>query len=174
MLPSHNLEPESPFAPNHPVSPVTRSKRGGADLESPMPAPSERQEEGAPRKAAVGRPDPIQALRELTLSTLIPIFVDLVEKYSPTGLCLHMDASNFLEGGRGIKFEFGMGEFRIQLAGTVTDDAIAFHETRYTPDIHGKLVSGPMLRLKNLTGENFRDFICERLTALLRTATRRR
>jgi hypothetical protein len=105
---------------------------------------------------------------------LIPTFVELVEKYAPSGLTLHMDASKFLEGGREIRFEFGAGQYRIMLAGTITEDAIAFHETRYTPEVHGKLVSGPMLRLKNLTVQTFRDFVCERLSILLKSALRRR
>jgi hypothetical protein len=174
LSPSFSLEPESPMAPIPRAWFVARSERPERELDSPRNSLWAQPMEEVQRKTAVVKPDPIQALRELTLSSLIPIFVDLIEKYSPTGFCMHMDASNFLEGGREIKFEFGFGEFRTQLAGTVTDDAIAFHETRYTPDIHGKLVSGPMLRLKNLTGENFRDFICERLTTLLQTASRRR
>ena len=91
-----------------------------------------------------------------------------------TGVSLEMDVSNFLAGGREISFEFGVGEYRAKLVGTVTTEAIAFHETRYAPDIDGELVSGPMLRLRNLDGTAFREFICERLSVLLRTAIRRR
>ena len=58
--------------------------------------------------------------------------------------------------------------------GTVTTEAIAFHETRYAPDLHGELLSGPMLRLRGLDAGVFRKFICERLTILLRGAMRRR
>ncbi len=104
----------------------------------------------------------------------MPIFVELMEKYSTSGISMHMDASNFLQGGREISFEFGLGEYRAHLLGTVTTEAIAFHETRYNPEVQGELVSGPMLRLRNLTGETFRNFICERLTTLLRYAMRRR
>ena len=118
-------------------------------------------------------PDPIQVLRELTINELVPIFVKLMEKYSKSGISMHMDASNFLEGGREIKFEFGLGEYRTQLHGTVTTEAIAFHETRHSPDVDGELVSGPMVRLRGLNAEKFRIFLCERLTQLLRTAVRR-
>lgn len=118
--------------------------------------------------------DPLLALRKLTLSTLVPVFVELVEKYSPSGISMQMDASNFLEGGREIKFEFGLGEYRFQLQGTVTTEGIAFHETRYSPDFQGELTSGPMLRLRGLNASTFRQFVCERLTLLLRSAARRR
>lgn len=121
-----------------------------------------------------GRSDPIQALRETTINVLIPVFVELIEKYSEAGISLQMDASNFLEGGREIKFEFGLGEYRIDLHGTVTTEAIAFHETRHSPDVHGELVSGPMLRLRGLDGNTFRDFVCERMAALIRSAMPRR
>lgn len=118
--------------------------------------------------------DPLLTLRKLTLSTLVPVFVELVEKYSSSGIAMQMDASNFLEGGREIKFEFGLGEYRSQLQGTVTTEGIAFHETRYSPDFQGELTSGPMLRLRGLNASTFRQFICERLTLLLRSAARRR
>jgi hypothetical protein len=62
----------------------------------------------------------------------------------------------------------------MQLQGTVTSDAIAFHEVRHAPDIEGQLVAGPMLRLKNLNAETFREFVCGRLTVLLRHVAGRR
>jgi hypothetical protein len=141
------------------------------ELDALVDALSERdRQEGSP----IRREDPIQGLRELAIKELIPIFVELMEKYADPGISMQMDASNFLEGGREIKFEFGVADHRTQLHGTVTTEAIAFHETRYSPDVQGELVSGPMLRLRGLTGEVFRNFICERLTLLLRTAVRRR
>ena len=118
--------------------------------------------------------DPIDWLRDLTLTELVPTFVELVEKYSGVGISMQMDASNFLEGGREIKFEFGIDGHRLNMIGTVTTEAIAFHETRYSPHVDGELLSGPMLRLRGLTGASFRQFICERLTMLLREAVRRR
>ncbi len=118
--------------------------------------------------------DPLIRLRSLMLNDLVPEFVELVEKYSGMGVSLQMDASNFLEGGREVKFEFGLGEYRFQLHGTVTSEGIAFHETRYCPDLHGELATGPMLRLHGLNRDVFREFVCERLTHLIRAAMRRR
>ena len=120
------------------------------------------------------KPDPIRQLREKVINELVPVFVELVEKYGKTGISMQMDASNLLEGGREIRFEFGINEHRAQLLGTATSDVIAFHETRHSPEVHGELVSGPMLRMRTLTAETFRNFICERLTLLLRAAIRRR
>lgn len=118
--------------------------------------------------------DPLQALRKMMINELVPIFVEIVEKYSKAGISMQMDASNFLEGGREIRFELGIGEYRSHLQGTITGEAIAFHETRYSPDFHGELTAGPMIRLRYLNGKTFREFICERLSTLIRTATRRR
>jgi len=133
----------------------------------------ERQKQAASESDATA-PDPIQTLREVMLNELVPNFVELVEKYSKSGISMQMDASNFLEGGREIRFEFSIGDHRTQLHGTVTTEAIAFHETRYAPDLHGELLSGPMMRLRGLDARVFRKFICERLTILLRGAMRRR
>ncbi|MCH7592437.1 MAG: hypothetical protein IH989_06645 [Planctomycetes bacterium] len=113
-------------------------------------------------------------LRKLMLEKLIPVFVELVEKYSEAGFAMQMDASNFLEGGREIRFEFGIGDYRTELLGTVTTEAIAFHETRFSPNVHGDLISGPMLRLHTLDSVTFRDFVCERLLVLARSRLRQR
>ena len=141
------------------------------DLDSLIDILKHRDKEGLQDHASR---DPLQALREMMVNDLVPVFVEIVEKYSRSGISLQMDASNFLEGGREIRFEFGIGEYRSQLQGTVTGDAIAFHETRYSPDFHGELTAGPMIRLRYLNARTFREFICERLTTLIRTATRRR
>ena len=127
-------------------------------------------------KANTSKPatDPIDLLRELTVKEFIPIFVELVEKYAKAGINLEMDASNLLQGGRELKFEFNAGEYRSVLQGTATTEGIAFHETRYAPDIQGELTSGPMLRLRGLDGKIFREFVCARLSLLMRTSMRRR
>ena len=117
-------------------------------------------------------PDRIEVLRELTAGELVPTFAELKRKYVSSGVSLEMDVSDFLEGGREIRFDFSFKEYRSQLLGTVTTEAIAFHETRHAPGLNGQLVSGPMLRLRNLDRTAFREFICERLAVLLRAAVR--
>lgn len=142
------------------------------ELDSLIATLQARQKHGGDESGAL-TPDPIQWLREMTIKEFVPIFVELAEKYSHSGISMQMDASSLLQGGREIKFEFGIQEYRTQLHGIATTEAIAFHETRHSPDVSGELVSGPMLRLRGLTGEVFRDFICERLTIMLRGAMRR-
>lgn len=137
-------------------------------------APTETEAQVGPDGPRAGAsPDPIQNLREQTINVLIPVFVELVTKYSPFGISMEMDAADFLEGGRHINLDFSMGEYRMHLIGTVTQEAVAFHETRHSPDVLGDVLSGPMLRLRGLSAEVFREFICERLGILLRAAARR-
>ena len=153
--------------------PPPKEHTSESELDSLLTVIKER-EKKAQAASSPDEPDRIQALRTLTINELVGIFMEIKEKYAASGVSLELDVSNFLSGGREIKMEFGFGEYRAQLLGTVTTEAIAFHETRYAPDIAGELVSGPMLRLRNLDGKVFREFVCERLTALLRTAIRRR
>lgn len=156
-----------------PVKPPAQppARRPEAELDSliqGLSEPTPPSTTGGPEKR-----DSIQMLREMTINVFIPVFVELVEKYSSAGVSMQMDASSFLEGGREIKFEFGLKDYRTQLHGTVTTEAIAFHETRHRPDVQGELVSGPMLRLRGLDGDVFRDFVCERLAILIRSVMRR-
>lgn len=118
--------------------------------------------------AVGGGLDRIQRLRELTVAELIPAFDELREKYASFDVILEMDASSFLAGGREIGFQFQVGDYRTKLAGTVTAEAVAFHETRFAPDRNGELASGPMLRLHRLNAKAFKEFICERLAVLLK------
>ncbi len=119
-------------------------------------------------------PDRVEILRGNVVTEFIPIFVALTEKYAAKGINMEMDASNLLQGGREISFKFELGAFKSELHGTVTSDAVAFQETRYSPDVAGELASGPMMRLRTLDSDVFRDFVCQRLAILIRTALRRK
>ena len=144
-----------------------------ANLDTLLATIQER-ERKAREAASKPAPDPVQSLRELVVQELIPVFVELVEKYSEHGISMQMDASSLLEGGRELAFEFGLGSCRMQLQGTVTQDSIAFHEVRHSSEVQGQLMAGPMLRQRNLDANSFREFVCDRLTMLLRFAGRRK
>jgi len=115
----------------------------------------------------------LENLRNLLLQELIPAFMELSEKYSCRGISMRMDPSGFLQGDRGWDFEFAYNGYKSCLQGTVTSDMVAFEETRYAPNLGGELVSGPVLRVRTLNSSSFRDFVCERLALLLKTAVRR-
>ena len=133
---------------------------------------TQRQEREA-AKAADTRDDPLDMLRKIMVSDLIPTFAELVDKYAPMGVSMRMDASKLLAGGREVTFDFAVGDDRSTLVGTVTSEAIAFHETRYVAGTSGGLTSGPMLRLRQLDRSTFRAFVCERLATLMRSALRK-
>lgn len=153
-----------------PPTPVERTTEG--ELDRLLCVIDERRKIERKRKRTP-KVDPLVALRDLTIKELVPAFVALVEKYGGNGIAMHMDASNLLEGGREIKFEFAYGSYRMELQGTVVTDAIAFHEVRHAPDIQGDMVAGPMLRLKTLSADTFREFVCGRVMVLIRLANRR-
>ena len=153
-----------------PQAPPGRDVEG--ELDSLIEAFKDRRRAQAAEPEAA-KPDPIQLLRKLIVSELVGVFLELNEKYAEAGVSMEMDVSNFLASGREINFEFALGEFRTQLHGTVTTEAIAFHEIRHAPDMRGELTGGPMLRLRHLNASTFREFLCGRLTILLRTALRR-
>ena len=151
---------------------------------TPPPAPSPEEEldtllanlggQSDEAMSATGKTEPLQGLRDLMGNELIPVFAQLIEKYEPSGIYMRMDVSQFLEGGREVQWEFSVGNHRAVLHGTVTTEAIAFHETRYSPTVNGELISGPMLRLRGLNAQIFRQFVCQRLTVLLRDMLRGR
>ncbi len=118
--------------------------------------------------------DPIAKLRQQVGEELAPVFKELQEKYSPSGITLVMDAAGLLQGGREITFELALGGHRVQLVGTATTQAIAFQETRHTPNFSGAMSGGPVLRLRQLNALKFRQFICKQLTKLVQQAARRR
>ncbi len=145
-----------------------------SELDQILNVVKQREAEQSAQQNKVEKPDIIQQLRHRLINEMIPVFVELMEKYKPSGVSMDMDASNFLEGGREIRFCFGYGEYRLELLGTVTAEAIAFHETQFTPDVRGQLVSGPMLRLRRLDSNTFRDFVCNRISGLLKSSLRQR
>jgi len=118
------------------------------------------------------KPDPIEKLRKAMLTEYIPIFVELSDKYAESRIALEMDASNLLQGGREIKIALNISGYRTELLGTVTTEAIAFHETRYTPNTGAQIASGPLLSLRRMNAKTFRDFICNQLAMLVRAAMR--
>jgi hypothetical protein len=105
---------------------------------------------------------------------LLPVFRELHDKYARTGFKMKMDVSTFLAGDRELKIEMSFKEHRLELCGIVTRSAIAFTEIHYIGDTGGEIRSGPAIRLRNLNGMTFREFICERLAALIRAALRGR
>jgi len=167
MAPTRSHTSLSPLA-----TPKAQKLKAECELDSLLVQMREQEKQKITSEAKAN--DRVQRFRELLVNELITVFIELVEKYSKTGVSMQMDASNFLEGGRELKFEFALGEFRSQLQGTVTSEGVAFQEVKYSPDFHGELTAGPMLRIRHLTPDLFREFICGRLALLIRMTMKRR
>jgi hypothetical protein len=130
------------------------------------------------RKARAARdpdpkPDPIEKLRTQMMSELIPTFNAVAVKYAPAGFTMRLDAMDFLAGQRELRLDLTFGDARHELIGTITPEFIAFQEVHYEGDVTGQIRSGPSIRLRTLTADGFRDFLCERLAMMVRTALRR-
>lgn len=115
----------------------------------------------------------LDRLREKMRSELLPAFEQLRGKYEDRGVVIAIDAEKFLSGGVELIIEIKFDMFGLRLEGTVTSEGIAFHETRIADDMTGVVTTGPMLRTRNLNGQAFREFICERVAQLVRSANRR-
>lgn len=111
-------------------------------------------------------------LRERFKNDLIPEFQGLAEKYAAEGVTLHMDISLFLSGGHELLIDIQFGNRGFRLLGTVLPNRIAFQKTQFMNNIGAAMTSGPALRTRELTRQEFREFICAHIGELIRTALR--
>jgi hypothetical protein len=119
--------------------------------------------------------DPLSRTRRLFQEVLLPVADELRAKYEPSGVTLRVDATQLLGNGRGVTIAIEFQAAGMRLDGTVTDSVVAFQQTRYTrSDRSGLTGSGPALSLRNLDGEVFRDFLCQRIATLVRSAMPRK
>jgi hypothetical protein len=121
---------------------------------------------------AKSEPSPLDQLRTLFVERLIPVVDTVNARYGDRAISVSMDASDFINGRRGIVIDIHYQQHRIHLEGTVMPDAIAFHETRYISNLGGTVAAGPMLRTRNLNENAFADFLYERIITLVKSANR--
>lgn len=119
------------------------------------------------------RQDPVDRLRVQMMSELIPTFNAIASKYAPAGFALKFDVMGFLAGQRDLRIDITFGGSRVELQGTITSEMIAFNEVHYEGDVAGQICSGASLRLRTLTADLFREFLCDRLAVMVRAALRR-
>ncbi|MCP4251146.1 MAG: hypothetical protein GY778_29260 [bacterium] len=130
------------------------------------------------RQAQAEKPDvdpkqaAIDAFRHRMRDELIPEFEFLKKKYEPSRIAMALDASDLLDGGVKLVIEMTYEAYGMSMEGTVTLEGVAFHEARYSNKVRGVLTTGPMLRTRGLTLEGFREFLCDRISQLVRSAMR--
>ncbi|HUT87863.1 MAG TPA: hypothetical protein VMY37_00060 [Thermoguttaceae bacterium] len=116
----------------------------------------------------------LDRLREQMRDELLPAFEELGAKYAAQGIMLELNADDFLCGGVGLQIKVGFDIHGMLLEGTVTPQGIGFQETRFSNNVRGVVQAGPMLRTRNLGAGEFREFLCERISQLVRSAMRSR
>jgi len=126
----------------------------------------------AQESPAVGKEQsPIEEMRQRFAEKLIPLTESIAECYRPKGISVSLDASDFLQGGRGVRIDITFGDHRLVLDGTALPEAIAFNETRQIRNRGGTVSGGPMLRGARLTEDGFAKFLYDRIISLVREAT---
>ncbi len=163
----HSTRPRGASAPLE----LPKGRPQAADLDTLIAIYQERRARAA--RDPDPKPDPIEKLRTQMMAELIPTFNAVAVKYAPAGFSMKLDAMDFLAGQRELRIDLVFGEARQELIGTVTPEFIAFQEVHYEADVTGQIRSGPSIRLRTLTADGFRDFLCERLAMMVRTALRR-
>ena len=130
-------------------------KRAGREIEEPE-----------------GESDVVDVFRGLMRQVYMPVFETLRGKYVPKGIQMELDADELLGGGPSLKIKFSYGDLTMDLDGTVMRGGVAFYIVRGVGKNKGAVVSGPMLRIRNLTAEDFREFVVDHLSQLINDALR--
>lgn len=133
----------------------------------------EEKRQAKPHEQVEEPPDVIEIFRNRLRQVYRPVFQELHQKYAAKGLTLEMDADEFLGGGTALRFHFTYGDLAMELDGTVMRGGVAFYIVRSVGQTQGAVVSGPLLRIRNLSPDDFRRFIVDHLSQLIRDALRR-
>ncbi len=127
-----------------------------------------------PGSASDVRTSALDDLRSLLRDELLAVFQDIRAKYAPAGILMEIDAEGFLAGGATLTIEVQFESCGMRMEGTATSGGLAFQETRFSNKVPGVVTTGPMLSARKLSAEAFREFLCERVGQLVRSAVRRR
>ena len=154
--------------------PVPEKKSSEETLDELLNAHHQRSS-SASGKTADGAPrSRLDIFRDKLSGELGSAFEELKRKYESQGLVLNLDAEEFLLGGRRLNIEFRLQNYSVRLEGTVLESGIAFNEIRSIGGVAGAISSGPTLRIRDLTADEFREFVCGRIALLLRSVLRER
>lgn len=116
--------------------------------------------------------DVIETFRSLMRQVYIPTFETVQAKYASKGISMAMDVDEFLGGGTSFKIRLTYGEVTMELDGTVMRGGVAFYIIHGNGQNKGAVVSGPLLRIRNLSGDDFRHFLVGHLSQLIKDALR--
>ncbi len=118
--------------------------------------------------------DQLDVFRSRMRQIYMPVFEDIKSKYNPRGVEMDLDADEFLGGGAHLRIKLQYFEHVLKMEGTVGRGGVAFYLTRGTGNSNGgAMESGPMLRIRNLSAEDFRQFVVDHLMLLLKESLRK-
>jgi len=144
------------------------------DVERRLDALLNRRVDPEPVVPAPEPSDPLSRLRSRFADSFVAIVDELRGKYVANGVDLSLDAADFLGGGRQFTITIEFSGHGMRLEATVTDSIVAFSQTRFTAsDRAGLTASGPSLRTRDLSANDFRNFVCERIALLVQSALKR-
>ncbi len=124
------------------------------------------------RDAPEGQADAVDVFRGLMRQVYLPVFEAVRAKYAAKGISMELDADEFLGGGSALKLRFTYGDLTLELDGTVMRGGVAFYIVRSVGRNKGAVISGPMLRIRNLSADDFRHFLVGYLNQLIKDALR--
>jgi hypothetical protein len=168
---SHDPPPTGCPPPQRSASGPVSSASVETTLDELLRLHQQRQADAA-RAQADSPTDPLEELRRRFRTELVPAIDELAEKYASRGVHLKMDVEDFLRGGSSLCIDIQFEHQGLVLTGTVIPSRIAFQETRYSDDVAGAEMSGPALRTRDLSTGQFREFVCQRIGALVRSVLR--
>ena len=126
----------------------------------------------AEKLAGKPEPSPLDELRAEFRERFVPLVEKIAGQYSPKGVTVAMNATDFLEGGRTVVIDIAFGGYRIVHEGTVMADSIAFSEVRYVPNGGETVTAGQTIRGRQLSEQGIADFILKVVASLIRAANR--
>lgn len=122
--------------------------------------------------AARSASDPAAQFRSRFPAELTPVLEETAEKYCDRGIDVRWNTSTLLSGGRELSFELEFEGQRLILKGMLARDVIAFQEIWSRGNSPGEVRSGPMLRLRAITPDVLREFLCGQIAALVKAVMR--
>ena len=118
--------------------------------------------------------DHAAAFRKKLASELLPSLEPFLAKYEKRSISLTFETEEFLAGGNQLAIEIRFAGIVSRLEGTLVSGRIAFLEMRRNVSSTGTgaLAPGPDLRIRNITCQEWKDFIATRTSIVVREAIR--
>lgn len=118
--------------------------------------------------------DHAAAFRKRLTSELLPSLELFLAKYKKRGVSFTFETKEFLAGGNQLAIEIRFAGIASRLEGTLVSGRLAFLEMRRNVSSKGTgaFAPGPELRIRNITCQEWKNFIATRTSIVVREAIR--